>query len=172
MATSPAPGDLLAAIDTIVGTLHELARAPEVRAVGECGLDYFRDFSPRDLQRRAFGLCFLIEGDEPASFVLEMCCQLFFLLAESTEPLLELPRHNTDGIKALVHQLITWTPDQDPNKIPQDVLMALWFFEVGAREHLGVGRGNNVTVFGRSNKFTSPRTRQQATTVRLADYQR
>jgi TatD DNase family protein len=23
--------------------------------VGECGLDYFRDFSPRDLQRRAFG---------------------------------------------------------------------------------------------------------------------
>ncbi len=34
--------------------LGELARAPEVVAVGECGLDYFRDFSPRDLQRRAF----------------------------------------------------------------------------------------------------------------------
>src|SRR4030095_9530471 len=31
-----------------------MARAPEVVAVGECGLDYFRDFSPRDLQRRAF----------------------------------------------------------------------------------------------------------------------
>ena len=27
----------------------------DVVAVGECGLDYFRDFSPRDLQRRAFG---------------------------------------------------------------------------------------------------------------------
>jgi TatD DNase family protein len=35
--------------------LQDLARCPEVRAVGECGLDYFRDFSPRDLQRRAFG---------------------------------------------------------------------------------------------------------------------
>jgi TatD DNase family protein len=35
-------------------SLRDLARAPEVRAVGECGLDYFRDFSPRDLQRRAF----------------------------------------------------------------------------------------------------------------------
>lgn len=35
--------------------LRELALAPEVRAVGECGLDYFRDFSPRDQQRRAFG---------------------------------------------------------------------------------------------------------------------
>jgi TatD DNase family protein len=34
--------------------LQELARDPHVVAVGECGLDYFRDFSPRDLQRRAF----------------------------------------------------------------------------------------------------------------------
>src|SRR5882672_2166043 len=35
--------------------LEQLARAPGVVAAGECGLDYFRDFSPRDLQRRAFG---------------------------------------------------------------------------------------------------------------------
>src|SRR5690349_12382596 len=35
--------------------LQALARDPAVVAVGECGLDYFRDFSPRDLQRRAFG---------------------------------------------------------------------------------------------------------------------
>jgi TatD DNase family protein len=34
--------------------LESAAREPEVVAVGECGLDYFRDFSPRDLQRRAF----------------------------------------------------------------------------------------------------------------------
>jgi TatD DNase family protein len=35
--------------------LQAMAREPAVVAVGECGLDYFRDFSPRDLQRRAFG---------------------------------------------------------------------------------------------------------------------
>jgi len=35
--------------------LQTLARDTHVVAVGECGLDYFRDFSPRDLQRRAFG---------------------------------------------------------------------------------------------------------------------
>ena len=35
--------------------LKELARDDHVVAVGECGLDYFRDLSPRDLQRRAFG---------------------------------------------------------------------------------------------------------------------
>jgi TatD DNase family protein len=34
--------------------LEALANAPEVVAVGECGLDYFRDLSPRPLQRRAF----------------------------------------------------------------------------------------------------------------------
>jgi TatD DNase family protein len=34
--------------------LTDLVAAPEVVAVGECGLDYFRDFSPRPAQRAAF----------------------------------------------------------------------------------------------------------------------
>ena len=34
--------------------LRALHAHPEVVAVGECGLDYFRDFSPRPAQRRAF----------------------------------------------------------------------------------------------------------------------
>jgi TatD DNase family protein len=34
--------------------LRELCTLPEVVAVGETGLDYFRDFSPRDHQRHAF----------------------------------------------------------------------------------------------------------------------
>ena len=41
--------------ETALITMRELARERTVVAVGECGLDYFRDFSPRDLQRRAFG---------------------------------------------------------------------------------------------------------------------
>ncbi|MBV6415694.1 MAG: 3'-5' ssDNA/RNA exonuclease TatD [Steroidobacteraceae bacterium] len=40
--------------DAALGALATLAASPEVVAVGECGLDYFRDFSPRDAQRRAF----------------------------------------------------------------------------------------------------------------------
>ena len=34
--------------------MRALHRHPELVAVGECGLDYFRDFSPRPAQRRAF----------------------------------------------------------------------------------------------------------------------
>ena len=38
----------------IAAQLREHAALPEVVALGECGLDYFRNYSPRDAQRRAF----------------------------------------------------------------------------------------------------------------------
>lgn len=38
----------------VLDELRELARAPGVVAVGECGLDYFRNFSPREAQIAAF----------------------------------------------------------------------------------------------------------------------
>jgi TatD DNase family protein len=40
--------------DATDALLRELAVLPEVKAVGETGLDYFRDFSPRPAQRAAF----------------------------------------------------------------------------------------------------------------------
>ena len=39
-----------------VATLESLARDPAVVAVGECGLDYFRNYSPHADQERAFQL--------------------------------------------------------------------------------------------------------------------
>jgi TatD DNase family protein len=40
--------------DEVEALLRQLAEEPVVAAVGETGLDYFRDFSPRDQQRDAF----------------------------------------------------------------------------------------------------------------------
>ena len=37
-----------------ISALEEIASDPRVVAVGECGLDYNRDYSPRDAQRRCF----------------------------------------------------------------------------------------------------------------------
>jgi len=52
--------------DALEGLRGLLAR-PDVLAVGECGLDYFRDFAPRDAQRRAFErqLALAIETGKP-----------------------------------------------------------------------------------------------------------
>ncbi|HET6630395.1 MAG TPA: TatD family hydrolase [Woeseiaceae bacterium] len=40
--------------DAAAAALRALCRRPPVVAVGECGLDYFRNFSPREAQREAF----------------------------------------------------------------------------------------------------------------------
>lgn len=48
------PSDSKELDDAVFDELTELAEAPEVRAIGEIGLDYFWDETPRDVQRHWF----------------------------------------------------------------------------------------------------------------------
>ena len=48
------PHDAAKATDDTFACLRELTRHPKVRALGEIGLDYHYDFSPRDVQRAVF----------------------------------------------------------------------------------------------------------------------
>ncbi len=48
------PHDAATLDDGLLAELETLAADPRVVAVGECGLDFYRDLSPRDAQRRAF----------------------------------------------------------------------------------------------------------------------
>ena len=48
------PHDALTLTDETLSTLAQLADSPYVVAIGEIGLDYYRDLSPREQQRRAF----------------------------------------------------------------------------------------------------------------------
>jgi TatD DNase family protein len=52
--------------------LRELAAQEAVVAVGETGLDYFRDFSPRDVQREVFGRQVQIAADTGLPLFLHM----------------------------------------------------------------------------------------------------
>lgn len=48
------PHDAKSCSEETIAKLKELAALPQVAAIGECGLDYNRDFSPRDVQRKWF----------------------------------------------------------------------------------------------------------------------
>jgi TatD DNase family protein len=48
------PHDASALDDRLLAELERLASSPRVVAIGETGLDFYRDRSPRDAQRRAF----------------------------------------------------------------------------------------------------------------------
>ena len=51
--------------------------------------------------------------------------------------LIHLPSDQTENVKALIEQLITWTPT---TKGKTDLVMALWFCEIRAREMLNFGQ--------------------------------
>lgn len=55
--------------------------------------------------------------------------------------LIELPDPDaSEGIKTLIEELVTWQPGKLGKQLKQDGPMALWFFELRAREILGVGQ--------------------------------
>gem|GEM_PF-5324705 len=65
-------------------------------------------------------------------------------------------------------QLESWSPELDPKRTPCDLVMALWFAEVGAREVLKSGQ-RGAPHFQRS-KWLTPAQRAKQRVINLADY--
>jgi hypothetical protein len=82
---------------------------------------------------------------------------------ESGRNIIKLPsRAGSEGVKALVEQLTTWFPE---TKSKTDLVMALWFAEIRARE-LCDQLDNQFTI---PNRYLSQRDREKVMTVDL-DY--
>lgn len=86
-----------------------------------------------------------------------------------TQQLIELPStHNHEATKALVEQLVTWSPGMKVKDLVQDLPMALWFAEIIAREV--VDQRTMHTKVHRDSKFVPRYARRTQTVVRLDEY--
>jgi len=89
--------------------LRELATQPEVVAVGETGLDYFRDFSPRDAQRSAFEAQIQIAIDTGLPFFLhqrDAHGDFIAMLREHRDQLHEIVVHCFTGSREELHECL------------------------------------------------------------------
>jgi hypothetical protein len=78
--------------------------------------------------------------------------------------LIELPSNEgSEGLKALVQQLITWKPD---TRNPTDCVMALWFAIIRARELMQ--QSSNVMQY-QNNRWSTRFQRSQRGTINLDD---
>ena len=77
--------------------------------------------------------------------------------------LIHLPSDQTENVKALIEQLITWSPT---TKGKTDMVMALWFCEIRAREWLSYGQYSKHHL---NNPFLSRAEKAKRTVVNLDD---
>jgi len=88
------PHDAKSCNDETITKLKELAVSPQVVAIGECGLDYNRDFSPRDVQRKWF--------TEQVRLALELNMPLFLHEREAFSDFMAILKEHEVN-KAVVH---------------------------------------------------------------------
>lgn len=88
------PHDAKSCTEETITHLKKLAAQPQVVAIGECGLDYNRDFSPRDVQRKWFA--------EQARLAVELNMPLFLHEREAFHDFVSILKEQHVN-KAIVH---------------------------------------------------------------------
>jgi TatD DNase family protein len=97
--------------------LEELAQKERVAAIGEIGLDYYRDLSPRDVQRRAF--------KEQIALAQKLNLPVIVHNRDSTDDLLAALRELSSSYRGVIHSFLGSTSEADA------------FLSLGL--HLGIG---------------------------------
>jgi hypothetical protein len=88
---------------------------------------------------------------------------------EEGNNLIEFPSsHMSEGLKALIEQLVTWYPDA-PKTQKTDCVMAFWFAELACRDRV-INAGNFARSHARASMFHTRYDKSQQFTVNLGDY--
>ncbi len=94
--------------DEAAAAIEELAAHPQVAAVGETGLDYFRETAPREDQRRAFEAQIEIARRVAKPLVIHM--------RDSLEDTFEILREHSAGVTVVLH-CFSGGPDAIPEAV-------------------------------------------------------
>ena len=110
--------------------LRELVRAPEVRAVGETGLDYHRNFSPRDAQLFAF--------ERQLQLAVECGKPLFLHQRDAHTDFLALLKSVRDQVRAAVVHCFTGTREELYDYLDLDCHIGItgWICDERRGQHL------------------------------------
>lgn len=84
------------------------------------------------------------------------------------DSLIELPDTASEGVKALVEQLVVWNPLIAPKNRKCDAVMALWFAELRAREVCSIAASNEQWYA--DSRFASQRDVDRRTVIGLDDW--
>jgi TatD DNase family protein len=96
------PHDAKTLDDRAFDALRELAKHPKVVAIGEIGLDYYRDLSPRPLQRAVF--------ERQMSLAHELRLPIIIHNRDSHDDMLAILKNNLKGTIGVMH---CFSGDQD-----------------------------------------------------------
>jgi TatD DNase family protein len=79
----------------VLGSLRDLAKSPKVVAIGEIGLDYYRDLSPRQKQREAF--------EKQIGLAQELRLPIIVHDREAHADVLKILRDSGTGVNGVMH---------------------------------------------------------------------
>ncbi|MBK3917196.1 hydrolase TatD [Pseudomonas stutzeri] len=110
--------------------LRGLLAEPEVRAVGECGLDFNRDFSPRPLQERAL--------EDQLQLAVELQLPVFLHERDASDRLLAILRPFRDHLPAAVVHCFTGEKQALYGYLDQDLHIGItgWICDERRGTHL------------------------------------
>ncbi|CAB3398889.1 unnamed protein product [Caenorhabditis bovis] len=119
--------------DSTLETLRRLQKSPSCVAVGECGLDYNRDFSPRDVQRDVFR--------KQVQLAIELQKPLFIHEREASEDMVKILEEAGQKLPPAVIHCFTGTVDEAKKYIEMGFFIGLTGFLWKDKSENGVQAG-------------------------------